>query len=462
MTRAIAALTRHLAPALALLLALASPPTAPAQTGHPVPLPDSVVLDPTPLTPGEERAMAEDIVARLAAAWGKGDGEAWANEYWADAEFINIMGMVLSGREQIVQRHQELFDGSFKGSHIKMKVRRVRGLGGAAILIDTDVEVTRWRALPPGVRARPDGVLFTRLKHVLLNREGWWRLIASQNTDVKEPPPGSARLGGIHMADEFTDQHWEELRTTCERDGVAELAATINRTPDLERRRKLWSFAQRSFTGKDWNGRSLDALTAIVTAGIDESLRQLAAATNDDERYKAKEHANILAFNLSAELADCWPAKDRGQEPRERRHFETGLRLAEDCVRARRELGKPPERRALAYWALGMHQLSLGNKWEALGAFETASGLAALEVAGTDKAGIKPGGDFAAILYEGYAGIARMALGDATGRARYDRAIAAFEGTVAKLEGEPKEDAQFGLDQLRVVEGKHAKAGDGR
>ena len=453
---ALAALTGLFLLLGAAFLLPAVPRPASAQTEHPVPLPDSVVLDPTPLTPGEERAMAEDIVARLTGAWKKGDAEAWANEYWADAEIINTVGTVLKGRDQIIMHYKALFEGAFKGSRLTMRVRRVRGLGAAAILVDTETEVTGWKAVPPGVSARPDGVIFTRLKHVLLNREGWWRLIASQNTDVNEPPPGGGRLGGIHMADEFTDQHWDTLRAEYERGGAAELAAFINRAPDLERRRKLWSFAQRSFSNKDWKGKSLDALIEIVTAGIDESRRQLAAATTDDERYKTKEHANILAFNLSADLADCWPEKDRGSEKRERRHFETGLRLAEDCVRARRELGKPPERRALAYWVLGMHQLSLGNRWEALGAFDTAAGLAALEVAGTDKAGIKPGGDFAAILYEGYAGLGRMAMGDATGRARYDRAIAAFEGTVAKFQGEPKEDAQFGLDQLRVVEKKYA------
>ena len=175
------------------------------------------------------------------------------------------------------------------------------------------------------------------------------------------------------------------------------------------------------------------------------------------EQYTAKEHANILMFNLSAELAECWPDDERA---REQRHFEIGLRLAEDCIRIRRELGKPPERRALAFWAAGMHQLSLGNRWEAVGAFETAAGLAVEQVSGTARSRIAPGGDFAAILYEGYAGIARLTLGDNCGRARYNRAIEAFEGTASKFEGQVKDDSQFGLDQLRVVEHKFLPAVD--
>ena len=257
------------------------------------------------------------------------------------------------------------------------------------------------------------------------------------------------------MADDFAEQHWDELRTRMERGGAPEVGAFIDTFADAEQRRTLWSFAQKAFAGRDWQGKSFDALIDVVGAGMDESLVQYAEATDKVLLHKTKEHANVLAFNLSAELAECWPGDER---PRERHHFETGLALAEDCIRWRRELGKPPERRALAYWAAGMHHLSLGNRREALGYFDIAAGLAAEQVAGTEKAEIKPGGDFAAILYEGYAGLAAWGMGEAAGRERYERALRAFEGTVAQLEGEPKNDAQFGLDQLRVVERKFAPA----
>jgi hypothetical protein len=255
------------------------------------------------------------------------------------------------------------------------------------------------------------------------------------------------------MAHEFPEEHWDELRGRMERGGASAVGAFIDTFADPEQRRTLWAFAQKAFTGRDWQGKSFDGLIDIVGAGMDESLVQLAETTDPALQNKTKEHANILAFNLSSELAECWPGDER---PRERHHFETGLALAEDCIRWRRQLGKPPERRALAYWAAGMHHLSLGNRREARGYFDIAAALAAEQVEGTEKAGVKPGGDFAAILYEGYAGLAVWALGEQAGRGRYERSLRAFEGTVAQFEGGPKDDAQFGIDQLRVVERKFA------
>ncbi len=258
------------------------------------------------------------------------------------------------------------------------------------------------------------------------------------------------------MADDFAEQHWDEMRKRMEQGGAREVGAFIETFADPDQRRDLWSFAQKAFTGRDWRGKNFDRLIDLVGAGMDESLVQYAEATEPEIQQKTKEHANVMAFNLSAELAECWPGDER---PRERHHLETGLALAEDCIRWRRQLGKPPERRALAYWAAGMHHLSLGNRREALGYFDIAAGLAAEQVAGTEKEGIKAGGDYAAILYEGYAGLAASMLGDSAGRGRFDHAIRAFEGTVERSEGEPRDEAQFGLDQLRLVERKFTPAG---
>ena len=152
---------------------------------------------------------------------------------------------------------------------------------------------------------------------------------------------------------------------------------------------------------------------------------------------------------------------------REGRHFEAGLRAAYDCIVWRQELGKPPDRRAMAHWAAGMHQLSLGNLVEALCTFEAAFGLAldaaAVADGGDDirpEAYVKPNGDFGVILYFGYAGIARHLLGDESGARQYEQACAAFADTLKNpKDGEVAEDAKFGMDQLRWVERKFAGAG---
>jgi len=258
------------------------------------------------------------------------------------------------------------------------------------------------------------------------------------------------------MATELEEQRWQELKAHMERGGAADVVRYIETIPDPEMRRTVYAAAQKGFAIKDWTGKNFDALIEVVTAGIGETLQQALLTENGEETWKLTEFANILSYNLSADLAECWPGDEN---PRERRHFEAGLRAAEDCVRWRRELGKPPERRAMAYWAVGMHQLSLGNSYEALGAFETAAGLSRVAVVGTGRDEIKAGGDFAVLLDAGYLGIARWVLGEAGGKEAFESACAAFEETAEKYDGEQREDATFGLNQLRWVATKFSSAG---
>ena len=254
------------------------------------------------------------------------------------------------------------------------------------------------------------------------------------------------------MAQDVEQERWEELRALMEEGGATAVVDRIEAIEDPETRRTVYAMAQKGFARKEWTGKNFDGLIDVVTSGIGESLRQALEATDPESIYKLTEFANIMSYNLAADLAACWPGDDA---PRERRHFEAGLRAAEDCVRWRRELGKPPDRRAMAYWAVGMHQLSLGSLWEAAGAFETAAGLARLAVVGTGRDEVKAGGEFGVILYAGYLGIARWAIGEADGRTAYERACEAFQGTTEKSDGEEKEDAAFGLEQLRWVARTH-------
>ncbi len=278
------------------------------------------------------------------------------------------------------------------------------------------------------------------------------------------------------MAAEDPDQPLKDkLRSILDEWGGGGVVAFIQRTPDPEQRRKLYALARLSFPDRKSLNRHFDDLIRIARAGIVEGMRQAdqARARGDaDEARECIDFANRVSYNLSADLADCWPGDEAR---RERRHFEEGLRAAYDCIVWRQELGKPPERRAMAHWAAGIHQLSLGNHIESLCDFEAAFGLAlqgamASGAAGGAGAGpdsrpdafVKPKGDFSVILYFGYAGIARHLLGDAAGTRQFERACAAFAGTMkSPHDKDAAEDAELGLDQLRWVERKFMGAGAG-
>jgi hypothetical protein len=265
-------------------------------------------------------------------------------------------------------------------------------------------------------------------------------------------------------ADDQDEQHRGKLRAIHAEGGADKVVAFIQSTPDPALRRKLYSLSRQILPDRSSAGRSFDEVIRIARSGIAESLRQaeLARAREDAaEVLECIDAANKLSYNLAADLAACWPGDET---PRERRHFESGLRAAYDCVVWRQELNKPPDRRAMAHWVAGMHQLSLGNEIEALCAFEAAFGLALESVTaahgeddGAPEAYVKPNGDFGVTLYFGYAGIARQRLGDEAGARQFDQACAAFEETMrSPKDAEAEEDARFGLDQLRYVERKYS------
>jgi uncharacterized protein (TIGR02246 family) len=128
--------------------------------------------------------IVRDSVERLAQAWNTSDANGWAAEYWPDGELINVLGTVLAGAEQVRDRTAEILAGPFRGSHFALIVRSIRFVGADAVIVDTDITITAFHGLPPGIGATRTGELVTRMKHVYERRRGRWRIVVSQNTAV--------------------------------------------------------------------------------------------------------------------------------------------------------------------------------------------------------------------------------------------------------------------------------------
>jgi uncharacterized protein (TIGR02246 family) len=129
------------------------------------------------------------IVADLDSAWAHADADRWASHYSQDADFVNILGMYMADTKAMHARHHEIFTGVFKGSTHVGTLRRLRFLDASVAIADVDVEVTGFKALPPGVVPTAPGVLRTRMKHILTKFGDEWRIVATQNTAVA-PMPG--------------------------------------------------------------------------------------------------------------------------------------------------------------------------------------------------------------------------------------------------------------------------------
>jgi uncharacterized protein (TIGR02246 family) len=136
--------------------------------------------------PGNETdaAAIRAIVADLDEAWARADADRWASHYAPEAQFINILGMLMPDVPSMRARHHEIFTGVFAGSRHHGTLRSLRFLTPDVAIADVDIEVTGFEALPPGARATEPGVLRTRMRHVLQRLGGRWRITATQNTAV--------------------------------------------------------------------------------------------------------------------------------------------------------------------------------------------------------------------------------------------------------------------------------------
>lgn len=248
----------------------------------------------------------------------------------------------------------------------------------------------------------------------------------------------------------FFDEHWPALKQAVELDGSQGAIDFILGFSEDKQRNVLFVFAHFGLVNEDWQGKSFDTYIEVCDAGIAELLRQADAAGDEESRNNRINAANVISYNLAADLAPCWPGDDA---LRERHHFERGLKASQDCIHWRGVLQKPPMPFSMAYWAQGIHQLALGDS--AAAAESMAKSLDYAKQASAADGGtteVSAAADFSIILGAAYLGLARWAAGDAKGKVQYEEAITLFKAQLD--DAEKKDDAEFGIAQLEIVKAK--------
>ncbi len=247
------------------------------------------------------------------------------------------------------------------------------------------------------------------------------------------------------------EARWPELKSLMEKKGVDEVVAAVQKEEDPGQRLGLYSFLQGSFSNRDWKGKNFDAQIELVRAGMKDALRvadQIRAGGDHEKANRVADFANVMSYNLSADLAFCWPGDDR---PRSKKHFEAGLAAADECLYWRKELDKGPAPFAMAWWAKGIHELFLGRFDDALASLSEAkkTGCEASKAAGRSGE-IDAEAGFLFLINAGAHAIAEICVQKDGAEAYYQQVIQAFEDQKVKF---PKEadDAQFGIAQLELA-----------
>jgi uncharacterized protein (TIGR02246 family) len=118
------------------------------------------------------------------AAWAAYDATAFAANYMEDGEIINPIAGILAGREAIRAAHAFLFTGPFAGSTSSTAVRRMVFLTGTTAMVDLNVTLTGYQALPPGLPESEPGVVRTRVKWIVVRQGEGWLILAQQMTPL--------------------------------------------------------------------------------------------------------------------------------------------------------------------------------------------------------------------------------------------------------------------------------------
>jgi uncharacterized protein (TIGR02246 family) len=129
----------------------------------------------------KDRAAADAIAAALTTAWNAGDATAFARQFTADADFVNIFGTHVVGRDEIAQLHRQIFDTIYKGSRNTFTAEEVRSLGDHAAV----AHVRAHLHVPSGPLT---GEIETLATAVIVREGHHWLIAAFQNTRIQATP----------------------------------------------------------------------------------------------------------------------------------------------------------------------------------------------------------------------------------------------------------------------------------
>jgi uncharacterized protein (TIGR02246 family) len=135
--------------------------------------------------PRAERATIAGVVAALTDAWNRHDLEAMGELYRADADFVNIFGGYLRGRDEIVREHTERHKVMFAGARMANTAPMIRSLTPTLALARV-AWTMRGITGPDGKPAADrEGLML----HVLEQAAGEWSIVTTQNTELAHQAP---------------------------------------------------------------------------------------------------------------------------------------------------------------------------------------------------------------------------------------------------------------------------------
>lgn len=124
--------------------------------------------------------VAAEIGDGFAMAWNQHDMEALGRLFYDDADFVNVVGVHMHGREAIEGGHGAAHAGPYRNSTLRVTVDDAREIVPSAIVAHFHTQL-EGDARAPGETRR------TLMTVVLEQRAAAWKIVAAHNTGIATP-----------------------------------------------------------------------------------------------------------------------------------------------------------------------------------------------------------------------------------------------------------------------------------
>ncbi len=144
-----------------------------------------VFADKTKQSPQQAlQAAAEVLAEKFRVAWNTHDMEAMGRLLTADADFVNVIGMHMKGRAQIVAQHKGIHETQFRDSVWVTHSVEAQLLSPEFGLVHVNWGISGDRD-PDGTPRQPRDGIFSWL--VMKQPDGVWLIRSVQNTNIRRP-----------------------------------------------------------------------------------------------------------------------------------------------------------------------------------------------------------------------------------------------------------------------------------
>jgi uncharacterized protein (TIGR02246 family) len=127
----------------------------------------------------EDEKQIRQIVQNLEDAWAAGDGKKFAGNFTEDSDLTVWNGMYLTGRKANEKGHQQIFDTFYKGTEIRVKVRKIHFLSDDVATVHLQSKMYR-----DGKRVEDVPEVVPLM--VLQKKDSKWLIAVFQNTPIIE------------------------------------------------------------------------------------------------------------------------------------------------------------------------------------------------------------------------------------------------------------------------------------